>query len=233
MFNIAILEDDRQDANKLRGCLDRYALVHGLKFKITVFSDTLQLINSYKSNYDILFADIEMPVMSGMEAARAIRRVDRNVTIVFVTNMAQYAIEGYSVEAFDYLLKPIGDASFELKLKRILAHAQSNIGEKITIRAEGETVSLQTKEILYLEVNGHYIDWHTFEKTYRALGALKSAITMLPKSFCAISRWYIVNMQHIRSVWGEDVTIETETLRIGRSYKQEFLQRYADYMVGG
>lgn len=233
MLNVAVVEDNEQDAQKLKAHLNGYAAKNGLQFQIEYFPDALKFINSFKSNYDIIFLDIEMPLMSGMETARAIRKTDRSVTLVFVTNMVQYAVEGYEVEAFDYILKPINGYAFDLKLKRIVAHVGSKTDERIVIRTEGETVSLTANSVRYIEVEGHYLNWHTHDKVYRALGTLKSIDKQLTKNYCAISRWHVVNMQYVRSVVGNDVLIDEEKLHIGRTYKQEFLQAYAKYMVGG
>ena len=125
MLNIAVIEDNDRDAKILEQCLTRYATQNHLQFQVAHFSSALKFINAYKSNYDLIFMDIEMPLMSGMEAAKALRQIDRGVTLVFVTNMVQYAVEGYAVEAFDYILKPINDYAFDLKLKRILSHVGS------------------------------------------------------------------------------------------------------------
>ena len=195
--------------------------------------NAILLLDSYKANYDLIFMDIKLPMMSGMEAAKRLRQIDRNVTLVFVTNTAQYAIEGYTVEAFDYILKPVSYQAFNLKLKRIFAHVGSKSEERIVIRAEGETIGLPLRDIRYVEVEGHYLDWHTRDKVYRSLGPLKAVDQQLPNNYCAISRWYVVNMQYVRSVVGDNVLLEDEKLRIGRSYKQKFLRAYAEFMVGG
>lgn len=233
VINIAVVDDDDQEAKKLKDCLEQFASQNHLQLQITYFPDAAMLLDSYKANYDLIFLDIMLPHISGMEAAKRLRRVDHSVTIVFVTNTAQYAIEGYSVDAFDYILKPINDHAFDLKLKRILSHLGSKIEDRIPIRAEGGTTNLQLRKICYIEVEGHYLNWHTLDGVYRSLGPLKNIDRQLPESYCAISRWYVVNMQHVHSVIGDDVLIGDEKLRIGRSYKQKFLQAYAEYMVGG
>lgn len=233
MVNIAVVEDNHEEAKNLMDCLSQYASENQLQFQVAYFPNAVLLLESYKANYDLIFMDIKLPLMSGMDAARQLRETDRSVTIVFVTSMAQYAIEGYAVEAFDYLLKPINYHAFNLKLKRILAHTGSRSGERIVIRTEGKTISLQPRDICYVEVEGHYLNWHTRDKVYRSLGPLREVKQQLPESCCAISRWYVVNMQYVNSVVGDDVLVGSEKLRIGRSYKQKFLHAYAEYMVGG
>lgn len=233
LVNIAVVEDNVEEAKNLMSYLTEYASQNPVQFQVTHFVNAVLLLDSYKANYDLIFMDIKLPLMSGMEAARRLRQMDRNVTLVFVTNMAQYAIEGYAVEAFDYILKPISYSAFNLKLKRILAHVGNKNEERIVIRAEGETIGLQLREIRYVEVEGHYLNWHTRDKVYRSLGPLKAIDRQLPESYCAISRWYVVNMQYVRSVIGNEVLLEEEKLRIGRYYKQRFLQAYAEFMVGG
>lgn len=233
MIHIAIVEDHEQETQALMNFLTQYASKNCLQFQIAHFRDAIQLIDKYKANYDLIFMDIKLPGLSGMEAAKRIRQIDHGVTLVFVTSMAQYAVEGYSVEAFDYILKPINFYAFQLKLKRILSHVGSGHREGIVIRTAGDTVSLRPRDICYVEVEGHYLNWHTHNKIYRSLGPLKSIGRDLPDSYCAISRWYVVNMQYITAVEGNDVIVNGERLRIGRSYKQRFLQSYAEYMVGG
>ncbi|OUN22922.1 hypothetical protein B5G34_05845 [Flavonifractor sp. An82] len=77
-----VIEDNDRDAKILEQCLTRYATQNHLQFQVAHFSSALKFINAYKSNYDLIFMDIEMPLMSGMEAAKALRQIDRGVTVV-------------------------------------------------------------------------------------------------------------------------------------------------------
>ncbi len=114
VVNIAVVEDNDQEAKSLMDSLTRYASQNQLQFQVTRFPNAVLLLDSYKANYDLIFMDIKLPHMTGMEAAKRLREIDRSVTLVFVTNMVQYAIEGYTVEAFDYVLKPINEYAFDL-----------------------------------------------------------------------------------------------------------------------
>lgn len=105
MIKIAIVEDEAMYAKQLEEFLHQYEKENGEAFDITIYSDGDQIVNKYQSQYDIILMDVEMKFMDGMSAAEEIRKVDTEVVIIFITNMAQYAIRGYAVDALDYVLK--------------------------------------------------------------------------------------------------------------------------------
>ena len=107
MISVAIIEDDGNEAKKLREELVRYGEEHGEYFDIKEYRDAESYLNFYKPRFDIVFMDIELNGMNGMEAARRLRGLDSEVILIFVTNMRQFACEGYAVEALDFIVKPI------------------------------------------------------------------------------------------------------------------------------
>ena len=107
MLNIAVVDDERENRERLCGFINRYAQENNLPLVVTDFADGAQIAEPYQGGFDIIFLDIEMPMLGGMTAAERIRAVDPDVVLVFVTNLAQYAIRGYEVEAFDFVLKPV------------------------------------------------------------------------------------------------------------------------------
>ena len=107
MYRIAIVEDEAPCREELRGYIERYGQEHGQEFSVYPFADGSEILQNYEPRYDVILLDIEMPRVGGMEAAQAIREVDENVVLVFITNMAQYAIKGYSVGALDFVMKPV------------------------------------------------------------------------------------------------------------------------------
>ncbi len=102
MIRIAIADDDAAFLAKIGKYIQKYQKENGEDIQLTAFSDAKELIESYSSVYDIVILDIEMPGMNGMKAAERIRQVDENVVLMFITNMIQYAIRGYSVGALDF-----------------------------------------------------------------------------------------------------------------------------------
>ena len=116
MIRIALVEDEAEVRAQLQGYVQRHTRQYGTEFAVTEFADGMELLDDYRPVYDILFLDVEMKHLDGMETARRVRELDKDVIIVFITNMAQYAIGGYAVGALDYVLKPVPYFAFSQQL---------------------------------------------------------------------------------------------------------------------
>ena len=116
MYKVAIVEDDPQSRETAAALLRRYAQEHALSFELTSFPDGAAIADGYRPLYDIIFLDIEMPHLDGMKTAHLIREKDEHVVLVFITNVARYAVKGYEVQAMDYILKPLSYDSFSPKM---------------------------------------------------------------------------------------------------------------------
>ena len=101
MIRIAMVEDEAAVRKQLQGYIQRYTRQYGTAFAVTEFSDGVEILDAYRPVYDIVLLDVEMKHLDGMETARRIRELDRDVVLLFITNMAQYAIKGYAVGALD------------------------------------------------------------------------------------------------------------------------------------
>ncbi len=118
MIRIAIVEDEQNYIDKLSEYLNRYKKEYGEQLSVTVFHDGDEISSGYKAQFNIILMDIEMKFVNGMSAAEEIRKVDSEVTIIFITNTPQYAVRGYEVGALDYILKPVPYFTFSQKLNR-------------------------------------------------------------------------------------------------------------------
>ena len=156
MYRIAIVEDSEQDARLLMTMLDRYASEKHVQLEYRWMNSASRFLEDYHQQYGIVLFDIRMPGLDGMSAARELRAMDRSVVIVFLTSLAQYAVEGYAVEATDYILKPITYAALELKMPRILSRCQQEEPE-IIIQSNGTSVKLLANELQYVEIYDHHI----------------------------------------------------------------------------
>ncbi len=140
MLNIIILEDQAEQAERLSQMLKKYAEVHeGFSYNLKLYDRSIPFLTEYKCDADILFLDIQIPDMLGIEAAKRIREMDNRVMIIFITMLTQYAIEGYSVGAFDYVLKPVRYEEFSTKMDRVcrmLAHQNTSLSLEVRTKEE-------------------------------------------------------------------------------------------------
>ena len=166
MLRIATVEDDAHDLEALRTHLNRYEKENGLKFLITEFQDGEDIVTEYSADYDLILMDIEMAFLNGMKAAEKIRELDKDVVIIFITNMPQYAIQGYKVNALDYMLKPISYFSFSESMGRALHRVKVQEKEFITIALKGGKKKLDIGQICYVEVQDHLLIYHTTEGNF-------------------------------------------------------------------
>lgn len=120
IVHIALVEDDVKAAETIQKYLDRYEAENQIKFDVTTFSNAIPLLENYTADYDIIFMDIRMPYMNGMDAAHRLRAIDSKVILIFITSLTQYAVAGYEVEALDYIVKPVNYYDFALKLARAI-----------------------------------------------------------------------------------------------------------------
>ena len=137
MFRIAIVEDQEETRECLNRFVRQYAEEQGLQVEISLIADGSEIAEHYTPGFDIIFMDVEMPRLDGFAAAEAIRAVDAEVVLVFVTNMAQYAIRGYEVDALDYVLKPVNYYQFCTKLSRAIQRVQRRRGGQVVLQLAG------------------------------------------------------------------------------------------------
>ena len=169
-----------------------------------------------------------------MEAAHYIREKDKRVMIIFITMLTQYAIEGYSVGAFDYVLKPIRYEEFSTKMDRIcrmLAHQNTSLS--LELRTKEEIRRVDADSIAYIEVANHDILIHTDREVIRQWGSLKSYEEKLaPAHFVRCNACYLVNLKYVRGINGDTVQVNERHLTISKAKRKNFLQALAQYKGG-
>ncbi len=234
MINIAIVEDNAEERVQIRKCLSYLEETDSsIRFAVSEFSTGTAFLGNYRPEYDIVLMDIDMPGMDGLETARGLRRMDTAVVLVFVTNMAQFAISGYEVDALDFVLKPINKYSFALKMKRAISRTVRRTDDYISIRSEGKTYSVRISSILYLVMEGHYVVYHTTDGTYSEYTTMKEAYGKINRSvFVFANRSCLVNLQHVDAVNHESVQVDGDELPVSRPQRKTFLTAMANYMGG-
>lgn len=236
MAQIAVVEDNDAMRAQLCGFIAQYAQESGHQLDVTAFSDGAQLVEPYRPGFDIIFLDIEMPTLGGMPTAERIRRQDPDVVLVFVTNMAQYAIRGYEVDALDFVLKPVSYYQFSTKLERALQRIRRRRGGQVALQVSGGVQLLDTDDILYLETRDRLLHYHTATDTWSVRGSLlKAEKDLAAYHFTRCNQCYLVNLRHVRGVQDDLVQVgeeRLERLEISRRRRTAFLAALAAY-VGG
>ena len=165
-----------------------------------------------------------MSQVDGMDAAHELRRRGVGAQIVFVTNMAQYAIRGYEVGAFDFVVKPVEYPVFAFKFKRVLEAVRSRRRDLVNLETKDGFVRLDAADILYVEVRGHKLTYHTAHGPVEVWGTMKAATAELePLGFAACNACYLVNLDRVTGLSGEYVRVGEESLKMSRGKSRDFV----------
>ena len=231
MYQIAVVEDSKQDTDLLIGFLKQYQQEHSLSFSVTWYQSAETFLEDFQGQYDILFMDIRMGGMDGMEAAHRLREKDESVVLVFLTSLAQYAVQGYEVDATDYILKPINYPALQLKMRRILRHCKKPAAQ-IFLKDGAQTIRLDADDLLYVEIYDHHLHYRTKGGLIKGYGTLKDVMKILPETgFFRINNQTIVNLRHVRSISGNTALVDERAFDISRSRKKDFLSELHQYGI--
>ena len=233
MIKIAIVEDEAAVRDQLTDYVRRYTRQYGTEFEVTCFTDGDEILENYRPAFDIIFLDVEMKRLNGMETAQRIRELDDDVLLVFITNMAQYAIKGYSVGALDYVLKPVPYFAFSQQLQKVEAQLRRRTRHYLAVPVEGGLRRLDTSRIYYIESEGHRVHFYTEEGDFAAPGALKALEEKLAdRPFARCNSGYLVNLAQVQAVQQNTVEVGPYELQVSRPKRKSFLAALTDYIGG-
>lgn len=233
MVRVAVVEDEAVYRNQLGEYINRYGEETGKSFSVQFFPRGETLLSGYNGRFDLILMDIEMPGADGMQIARRLRQVDEQVVLVFITNMAQYAIQGYAVQALDYILKPLSYLSFKMRFARALGRIDRQKDAQILLDCHGRQVRLPVRSIFYVEVQQKQLCYHTEQGEYTLRGTLKSAEEALADfPFAKGNYWYIVNLAQVSEIGPKSLWVGGVELPVSRGCRQELLAAFNRYIGG-
>lgn len=232
MVNVCIVEDELSQAQLLRNYIDHYSSETGEDFHVTYLPDGIDLVDEYKSQFDIILLDIQMKHLDGMAAAQKVRAIDQDVIIIFITSTVQYAVQGYTVDALGYVLKP---TSF-IQLQQLFDKALARIRQKrdhvyVRVSVGDSQLKIDCDNIFYIESSRNNVILHCRDEEYVTLGPLKKFDEMLEgHGFVKCHNAYLVNLSHVEGVRKEEVLLTSgQTLPISRARKKEFMAGLMDF----
>lgn len=230
MLKAVIVEDNDENRKELKQYFQKYISKRNLEGSVELYTNALDFVSDYEFNVDVIFMDIEMPHLNGMEAAKKIRLQDPNVFIAFETNMAQYAVKGYEVEAVGYMVKPVSYFSFEVLMDKVIRKIEEKPHETIVLRSDNRFRKIDLRDLYYIESYGHFLIYHTKDEQIKILGKIGEAEADLEKhQFFRCNKCYLVNLRHVKEMKEDTVCVGNDILKISRRRKKEFLQVLNQY----
>ena len=244
MIRIGIVDDDRDSRIRLSKEIYEYASGNVIEYELKEY-DGAGPFFAENLSFDILFLDIDMPGMSGMELAEMVRKTDIEVVIIFCTNLQQFALNGYSVGALGFMVKPVQTYAFSINMERALQAVRNNQSrhnedaDKKFVLKDG-TISrlVSVSDIDYVEVRQHYLLYNIRNSATGARVVIKNRGTMQdavealsPYGFTRCSSSFLVNIKSVTAVSRMNVFIGEELLPIGRTFKESFMDVFSRYLA--
>lgn len=230
-MRIAFCDDDPRLTQLLSVYAQAWAESNKQTVSLQCFSTSEDFLLSWTSSsmFDVVFLDIKMEPLSGLELAQIIRSINSNVTIVFVSAYSEYAIEGYSVDAAHYLLKPVSRQTFFECMDKLVARVLPAQQKFFLIEKGGSTLKLLHDEIMYFEARSHSINVHSTKGIIDYRGRILDLEEKLTpaEGFIRTHRSFLVNLAHIRSMNKSEIQLKNEEiLPVSRSYAREAYNAY-------
>ena len=227
MIKVAIIEDEKKESDLLKEYIARYK---NEGFNVSVFYNAVEFLTGYKPIYDIVFLDIQMPYLNGMDAAVELRKLDPNVAVIFVSNLAQYATRGYDVSAVGFLVKPVTYFAFFTLMERVLRNFKRDRTHEIAVHTADGVHILRVSDIRYIEIVGHKLKYYTENGVTVATGTLKAVQEFLPENeFSRCNNCYLVNLKYVEKFVDNEVIVDGTALIVSRSRKKQFSAELLSY----
>ena len=180
-----------------------------------------------KESIELLLLDINMPKLSGISFVKTLKEPP---LFIFITAYSKYAVEGFDVEAVDYLLKPVSFERFRVAVNRVLERFSIKNGTSqsghIMVRANKKSFKINYQDILYLEAHGDYVKFVTSERSLMVHGTLKELLQQLPEhQFERVHKSYVISLAKVDYIEGNYIKIGDYKVTVSLSYREQLMKK--------
>lgn len=230
MLLVSIIDPSKEDVTHLSALIERYFRRSGTAYVQRVYQSGMEFVRSAE-NSDIVFLETDLEKLDGLETARIIRKLGNEAQLIFVARGAEMAIHGYSVDALDYLLKPVESAAVERALDKAVRRLSSRSCAYLALKLPNGTASISTNDITYVEVFDHNLVYHTTGGDYTVRGRLGDVYEQLDHDyFLACNRSFIVNLRYVTEICTDHVILNGTKISVSKSHRKEIQSRFSAFM---
>lgn len=233
-FKVAIIEDDRKQYNVIFDLLKEYSLGKELEFAVSYYPDGVEFLNKFDGSFDLIFMDIEMPKLDGLTVSSKLRLIDHDVPIIIVSHSAKYAVKGYYVQAFGYIVKPISKTDFDFLLSKAIDDINRKKNSFVLLESKAGFQKVMIKDILYIEVTNHYLSFYLKDGNIpRIRGKMSDYADRLENAgFARCNECYLVNLAHVDRIDASKslVYVDNNPLSISRQKKKNFIESFTNFL---
>ena len=229
-MKLAIVEDNIHDRQSLRELVNDFCIINKIDHAIETFTSAEDFFASWPMELDVLFLDIMLEEMNGIEIATKIRQSNERVIIIFTTSNPQFSLSGYAVDAMDYLIKPVSREILFRTLEKAMHRLRSSFHNFFTINNNDGYFVINTMDIYYLEVLNRRLIIHTKSGPVACLRSLQYMEEQLPDSFFRCHSAFLVNLQSVESVHGSDIVVAGNTIPISKHRRKDFIRALTQFV---
>lgn len=236
MFRIAICDDSKYDLKELSTALESLK-AEGIEYELKCYSNGPELIRDFEAGkrYHLLILDMVMEPVNGIDTAKEIRKNDVSMPILIVTSTMEFALEGYQINAWRYLTKPINQEHFLKVVHEILVAVSEKDKSYFLIENDNGITKIKFDDILYFDSNLHTITVHTIKENYSFRGTIgKIEEAYAEQGFFRIHKSYLVNLMYVQRVSKQTVTlVNGENLDLSKLRAATLHEALLDYASKG